>query len=94
MNLFYINIFVHLAVLIFIFSRFYTWKKKDFKKPYTQDNWLKLAILSIVVLPVSFTVVSVELMSDNSQHLTEGEIEWCNERNINLKFCEDSWPLK
>ena len=94
MNLQYVNILIHLAILVFIFSRFYTWKKKDFKKPYTQDNWLKLAIFSIAMLPISFIVVSVELMSDNSQHLTEGEIEWCNERNINLKFCEDSWPLK
>ena len=94
MNLFYLNIFIHLAILIFIFSRFYTWKKKGFKKPYTQDNWLKLAILAVAVLPITFIYGFIETTSPSTEYLTQGEIEWCTERNIRLVDCEQSWPLK
>ena len=69
-------------------------EEEGLKKPYTQDNWLEVSYIRHSNVPVSFTVVSVELMPDNSQYLTEGEIEGAMSAISNLKFCEDSWPLK
>ena len=92
--LFYLNILVHLGVLVFVFSLFSKWKKKDFKKPLTQDNWLKLTILTIAIVPFTFVYGFIETTSPSIEYLTQGEIEWCGERNIKLKDCEQSWPLR
>ena len=94
MNLLYLNVLIHIGILFFVFSLFYAWKKKGFEKPFTQDNWLKLTVFTIAVLPFSFIVIFLELSSPSTEYLTQGEIEWCAERNIRLVDCEDSWPLK
>jgi len=94
MLFFYLNILIHLAILIFVFSLFYVWKKKDFKKPFTQDNWLKLTILVVAIVPFSFIYGFLETTYPSTEYLTQGELEWCTERNIRLVDCEQSWPLK
>ena len=94
MILFYLNILVHIAILLFVFSLFYAWKKNDFKKPFTQNNWLKLAVLTVAILPFTFLYGFIETTSPSTEYLTQGEIEWCAERNIRLVDCEDSWPLR
>ena len=94
MILFYLNILIHLAVLIFVFSLFFKWKKKGFTKPFTEENWLKLAVLAVAVIPMTFIYGFIETTSPSTEYLTEGEIEWCKERGIKLKNCEQSWPLR
>jgi len=94
MLLFYLNILIHLVILLFVFSLFYVWKKKDFKKPFTQDNWLKLTVLTVAIFPFTFLYGFIETTSPSTEYLTQGEIEWCGERNIKLKDCEQSWPLR
>ena len=92
--MFYLNIIFHIAILFFVFSLFFKWKKKGFKKPFTEDNWLKLAVLTVAILPVTFIYGFLETTSPSLEYLTQGEIEWCTERNIRLIDCEQSWPLK
>ena len=91
---FYLNIFIHAAVLVFVFSLFFKWKKNSFKKPFTEDNWLKLAVLAVAVLPITFIYGFIVTTSPSTEYLTQGEIEWCDERGIKLKDCEQSWPLR
>ena len=94
MILFYLNILIHAAVLVFVFYLFFKWKKNGFQKPFTQDNWLKLAVLAVAVLPITFIYGFIETTSPSTEYLTQGEIEWCDERSIRLVDCEQSWPLK
>ena len=94
MTLFYLNFFIHMAILLFVFSLFFKWKKKDFNKPFTEENWLKLVVLSVAILPITFIYGFIETTSPSTEYLTQGEIEWCGERNIKLKDCEQSWPLR
>lgn len=69
MLLFYLNILIHVVILIFVFSLFYKWKKKDFKKPFTQDNWLKLTILTVAIVPFTFLYGFIETTSQQSTPL-------------------------
>ena len=94
MIFFYLNFFIHIAILLFVFSLFFKWKKKDFKKPLTEENWLKLVVLSVAILPVTFIYGFIETTSPSTEYLTQGEIEWCDEKGTRLKDCEQSWPLK
>ena len=94
MIFFYLNFFIHIAISLFVFSQFFKWKKKGFKKPFTEENWLKLAVLAVAILPVTFIYGFIETTSPSTEYLTEGEIEWCDERSVKLKDCEQSWPLR
>ena len=94
MILFYLNILIHSAVLVFVFYLFFKWKKNGFKKPFTQDNWLKLTVLTVALVPFTFIYGFIETTSPSTEYLTQGEKEWCYDRGIRLKDCEQSWPLR
>ena len=93
MILFYLNILIHSVVLVFVFYLFFKWEKNGLNN-FKQDNWLKLTVLTIALVPFTFIYGFIETTSPSTEYLSQGEIEWCSERSIKLKDCEQSWPLR